>query len=168
MKTFALIKNYFFVLVIALLLVPIGCDDDDDKNEKHTQTYPSEVVREWLDVQVGMLYAPTGNPFGFNPSRYMAYCGVALYESVVPGMPEYQSLQGQLTDMPAMPATDPGLEYHWPSSANAALAAMTKNFFSVTSAYNESAIVTLENELNEQYRAEVGDAIFERSVEFGK
>jgi len=168
MKIFALIKNCCFVLLIALLLVPIACDDDDDKNEKGTQTYSSDVVREWLDVQVGMLYTPTGNPFGFNPSRYMAYCGVALYESVVPGMPEYQSLQGQLTDMPAMPDTDSGLEYHWPSSANAALAAMTKNFFSVTAAYNESAIVTLENELNEQYRAEVGDAIFERSVEFGK
>ena len=168
MKIFALIKNCGFVLVMALLLVSIACDDDDDKNEKGTQTYSSDVVREWLDVQVGMLYAPTGNPFAFNPSRYMAYCGVALYESVVPGMPQYQSLQGQLTDMPAMPAMDPGLEYHWPSSANAALAAMTKSFFSVTSAYNEVAIVGLENELNEKYRAEVGDAIFERSVEFGK
>ena len=168
MNTFTLIKNYCVVFVIALLLLPTGCDDDDEKNEKQTQTYSSDVVREWLDVQVSMLYAPTGNPFGFNPSRYMAYCGVALYESVVPGMPDYQTLQGQLTEMPEMPSTETGQEYHWPSCANAALAAMTKSFFSVTSAYNEVAVVSLENELNEQYRAEVGDAIFERSVEFGK
>ena len=115
-----------------------------------------------------MLFAQTGNPFGFNPSRYMAYCGVALYESVVPGMPVYKSLYGQLTDMPEMPAVEPGQHYHWPASANAALAAMTHNFFSTTAAYNGQAVTDLETQLNDQYRAEVGDVIFERSVEFGK
>ena len=70
--------------------------------------------------------------------------------------------------MPAMPAIEPGQHYHWPASANAALAAMTKNFFSTTAAYNGQAVTDLEAQLNDQYRAEVGDAIFERSVEFGK
>jgi hypothetical protein len=36
-------------------------------------------------------------------------------------MPAYQSLYGQLTDMPVMPITEPGKAYHWPTSANAAL-----------------------------------------------
>jgi hypothetical protein len=167
MSNVTLIKNYCYALVIALLLLPTGCDEDE-KSENQTQFYPSDVVKSWLDVQVSMLFAQTGNPFGFNPSRYMAYCGVALYESVVPGMPAYQTLYGQLTDMPAMPAIEPGQHYHWPASANAALAAMTQNFFSTTTAYNGQAVSDLETQLNDEYRAEVGDAIFERSVEFGK
>ena len=168
MNNLALIKNFCYVFAIALLLLPVGCDDEDEKNEKQTQSYSSDVVKEWLGVQTSMLYVPSGNPFGFSPSRYMAYCGIALYESVVPGMPAYQTLHGQLTDMPAMPATEPGQDYHWPASANAALATMTQNFFSVTAAYNGEAVANLENELNDQYRAKVGDAVFERSVAFGK
>ena len=167
MSNVTLIKNCCYALVIALLLLPTGCDEDE-KPENQTQSYSSDVVSAWLDVQVSMLFAQTGNPFGFNPSRYMAYCGVALYESVVPGMPAYQSLYGQLTDMPEMPAVEPGQHYHWPASANAALAAMTQNFFSTTTAYNGQAVTDLETQLNDQYRAEVGDVIFERSVEFGK
>lgn len=149
--------------------------DGSDKNDKkhghlqQTKTFSSDVVKRWLGVQTSMLYRPTGNPFGFNPNRYLAYCGVALYEAVVPGMPAYRSLQGQLTDMPVMPATKPGYAYHWPSCANAALADMTRKFFSlVPAAYNEQAINDLENELNTKYKKEAGEFIFQRSVEFGK
>ena len=134
---------------------------------KQTNTYSSDVVKRWLAVQTAMLYRPSGNPFGLNPGRYMAYTGVALYESVVPGMPAYQSLYGQLTNMPAMPAVVPGQAYHWPTTAHAALATMTKKFFSTTAAYNVQAVMDLEKELNLQYRAEAGDEVFERSVAFG-
>ena len=101
-------------------------NDDANGHLKQTKTFSSEVVKKWLAVQLSMLYRPSGNLFGLNPGRYMAYTGVALYESVVPGMPAYQSLQGQLTNMPEIPATTPGFAYHWPSSAHAALATMTK------------------------------------------
>lgn len=169
MKNTALIKNFCWILVLASSIFFSGCDDDDnDNNVKQTRYYSSEVARQWLDVQSDMLFVQSGNPFGFNPSRYMAYCGVALYESVLPGMPDYQTLHGQLTDMPAMPAVEPGADYHWPAAANAALATLTQKFFSVTAAYNEPAVLNLKNELNDQYRAEAGDAVFERSVAFGE
>jgi hypothetical protein len=168
MKNVAHIKTYCFVCAIALILFSVGCNEDEIK-PKQTKHYTSEVVKEWLDVQTSMLLVQTGNPFGFNPSRYMAYCGIALYESVLPGMSDYQTLHGQLTDMPVMPVAEPGAEYHWPTSANAALAIMTQKFFSpVTAVYNEAAVVSLKDQLNEQYRAEVGDAIFERSAAFGE
>ena len=161
------IKNYCVAFAMVLLLCPVGCDDDDNQVEQ-PQSYSSDVVKQWLDVQTSMLLAQTGNPFGFNPSRYMAYCGIALYESVVPGMPSYQTLHGQLTDMPAMPTAAPDLDYHWPASANAALASMTEKFFSTTTVYNGEAVVSLEDELNELYRSEVDAAVFDRSVTFGK
>jgi hypothetical protein len=174
-------KRIFTALTIscAIVLLLTSCSKEQfgrseslqQKGQGHlqqTKTFSSDVVKRWLAVQTNMLNRPTGNPFGFNPSRYMAYTGVALYEAVVPGMPAYQSLHGQLTDMPQMPQTQPGYAYHWPTSAHAALSSMTRKFFSpVAVAYNAQAVDQLETQLSNQYRAEVGDAVFNRSWAFG-
>jgi len=134
---------------------------------KQTKTYSSDVVKKWLGVQLPLLYSPPVS-YGVNPGRYMAYSGVALYEAVVPGMPAYQSLYGQLNEMPQMPTTEPGKAYHWPTCANAALAEITRKLFTFTTATND-AVQKLEEELNGIYAAEIGDpAIFERSKKFGK
>lgn len=80
---------------------------------QQTKTFSSEVAQKWQDLQNRFLRTPTNaNPFGRHGHRWFAYCGIALYESVVPGMPAYQSLHGQLTDMPEMPSTEPGKAYH--------------------------------------------------------
>src|SRR5258705_6191545 len=100
-----------------------------------TKTFSSEVAQKWLELQLRMLRLPAGpNIYGRNGHRYFLYSGIALYESVVGGMPAYQSLSGQLKDMPAMPSTEPGKSYHWPASANAALAFLTRNFFTAAPA----------------------------------
>ncbi|MCU7549064.1 vanadium-dependent haloperoxidase [Chitinophagaceae bacterium LB-8] len=133
-----------------------------------TNTYSSEVAFKWIDMQLELMR--TSSPFigGLPPSRPFAYTSIALYEAVVPGMPAYQTLSGQLTDMPAMPETDPGFAYHWPTCANAALAAMNRNFFPNTSNANKATIDALENELNAVYKTEAGEEVFQRSVQFGK
>jgi hypothetical protein len=97
---------------------------------QQTKTFSAEVAQKWQYLQLRFLQLPTTvNPYGRHGHRWFAYCGIALYESVVPGMPAYQSLYGQLTDMPEMPSTEPGSAYHWPTCANAALAYMNKHFF---------------------------------------
>lgn len=141
--------------------------DETSGHLKQTKTYSSDVVKRWLGVQLPLLYSPPVS-YGVNPGRYLAYCGVALYEAVVPGMPAYRSLYGQLNQMPEMPKTQSGKAYHWPTCANAALAEMTRKLFTFTPATN-NAVQTLEDELNERYKTEIGDAtIFERSKAFGK
>lgn len=136
---------------------------------KQTNTYTADVAISWMNMQLELLRIPTVGLFP-QQSRFIAYTGIALYESVVPGMPAYQSLSGQLTDLPQMPQTTPGLAYHWPTCANAALAFMNKHFFTAanTSAANLAAIITLENNLNSNYQSEVNPQIFQRSVDFGK
>ena len=159
------------LLVMLLIVTTFGaCIKKDVPSPAlpETQTFSSDVAKKWLTVQTSMLYRTSGNPFGLNPARYMAYSGVALYESVVPGMPAYQSLYGQLTNMPVMPTIVPGVTYHWPASAHAALTIMIRKFFSTTAAYDDLAITNLENELNTLYRSEAGNEVFERSVAFGK
>jgi hypothetical protein len=133
-----------------------------------TNTYSSDVVLQWMKMQLELIR--TSSPFigGLPTSRPFAYAAIALYEAVVPGMPGYRSLSGQLTDMPPMPKADPKLAYHWPTCANAALAAMNGNFFPNTSDVNKAAVSSLENDLNKAYQLETDQPTFRRSVDFGK
>ena len=80
---------------------------------QQTSNYPSKVVFKWIDMQLRLMR--TSSPFigGLPVSRVFGYTGVALYESVVPGMPAYQSLSGQLNQFPDMPKTQAGFAYHW-------------------------------------------------------
>jgi hypothetical protein len=133
-----------------------------------TSAYSSDVALQWIGVQLELMR--TSSPFigGLPPSRLFAYTGIALYEAVVPGMPSYRSLSGQLTDMPGMPQTLRGFGYHWPACANAVLAAMTRNFFPNASDGDKRTINELEKKLNETYKTEAGAEVFERSVKFGQ
>jgi len=142
----------------------------DKGHLQQTKTFSCESALKWQDMQLRILRLPAGvNPFGLNGVRNFAYCGIALYESVVPGMPAYQSLYGQLVDMPEMPSTEPGSAYHWPTCANAALAYMNKHLYINTSAANIASMDSLENALNATYQSDVNnDETFQRSKDFGR
>jgi len=136
-----------------------------------TNKFPATVAQKWQDLQNRFLRTPTtANPYGRHGHRWFAYSGIALYESVVPGMPAYQSLDNQLIDMPDMPSTEPGKAYHWPTAANAALAYMNKHFFTVanTTVTNIASMDSLEHVLNTAYQSEVNAETFQRSKNFGR
>jgi hypothetical protein len=136
---------------------------------QQAKNFSSEVVIKWLNMQLDMLRVPLAPGTGAQASeRCQAYCGIAAYESVVPGMPAYQSLSGQLTDFPQMPSTEPGRAYHWAASANAALAEMNRKLFPTTSDANKTKINNLENELQAIYAGETDAATLQRSIAFGK
>ena len=144
-------------------------NSNENGHLKQTKTYSADVVVSWLNLQLDMLRVPLAPGAGSqSASRAMAYCGIATYESVVPGMPAYQTLAGQLTDFPAMPSTIPGKSYHWAASANAALAEMNRKLFPTASAANKAQIENLYNTLQADYATETDAATLERSVEFGK
>ncbi|MEP6748113.1 MAG: vanadium-dependent haloperoxidase [Bacteroidota bacterium] len=162
---------YATLLLATASLFYLSCHKDDNQQNSNqpapTKTYTSDVIKKWLGVQVPLLYSPPAS-YGVNAGRYMAYCGVAAYEAVVPGMADYQSLQGQLNELPQMPQAEAGKAYHWPTSANAALAAMTKSLFTFTPA-TTAAVQKLEDSLNGVYKTQIGDTVtFNRSVAFGK
>ena len=97
-------------LVAVLLLSTISCKKEIDQPAKQqeiaaavingvngelnqTKTFSADVAQKWQDLQLRFLQLPTTtNPYGRHGHRWFAYCGIALYESVVPGMPAYQSL----------------------------------------------------------------------------
>ncbi|NBY26447.1 MAG: hypothetical protein EBQ71_04040 [Betaproteobacteria bacterium] len=99
--------------------------------------------------------------------------GLTLYESVVPGMPGYQSLAGQLNELSSLPWAQPDEPLHWPTVANASMATMTRMMFSNASAENKGRIDLLERSLPLKYPddfdpAKVTANITNRSETFGK
>ena len=175
-------KNLYSVSLFIVLYFILSIQKEVNKNKigapaetstalNHTfptNAYSQEVAIRWIDMQLELMR--TSSPFigGLPPSRVFAYAGIALYESVVPGMPAYQSLSGQLTGMPVMPAIVKGLSYHWPACAHAALATMNRNFFPNASDGSKVAMNALEEELNTMYKTEAGEEVFQRSIKFGK
>ena len=136
---------------------------------QQTKTFSSDVVVRWLNMQLDMLRVPlAAGATSQAANRAMAYCGIAAYESVVPGMPAYQTLAGQLNGFPEMPSAEPGKGYHWAASANAALAEMNRRLFPGASAPNRAQIDHLENTLHANYATETDAATLELSVAFGK
>ena len=176
---------YAALLIASISFITLSCQRQIDKpaqqeeistvaNSGHghlqqTKTFSSAVVVSWINMQLQMLKVPLpAGTAGQATDRCQAYCGIALYESVVPGMPAYQSLSGQLTDLPEMPSTEPGKAYHWAASANAAIAEMNRRLFPTTADANKTAMINLENSWKAVYATEVDAATLLRSIAFGK
>ena len=141
----------------------------DQGHLQQTKTFSADVIIRWLNMQLDMLRVPLAAGTGSQGAdRALAYCGIAAYESVVPGMPAYQTLTNQLNGFPEMPSTEPGKAYHWAASANAALAEMNRRLFPTTSVTNITAINNLEIALQASYANEVDAATLQRSIDFGK
>jgi len=143
--------------------------NNDHGHLQQTKTFSADVVIRWLNMQLDMLRVPLAPGTGSQGAeRALAYCGIAAYESVLPGMPAYQTLTNQLNGFPEMPSAEPGKAYHWAASANAALAEMNRRLFPTTSAVNKTNIDNLENTLKSIYADEVDAATLQRSIAFGK
>ncbi len=139
---------------------------------KPASAYSSGVVYDWFALAFQLIQQTPG----FSPpvaARAMGYMGLSLYESVVPGMPGYQSLAGQLNDLSSLPWAQPDEPLHWPTVANASLATMVRMMFPTASAENKARIDVLERSLPLKYTQDfdpnaITADITNRSETFGK
>ncbi len=133
------------------------------------RTYDSEAVQQWIDLVLIVAKETTGA----QPpvvARANAYIGLALYEALLPGMPDHQSMQGQVNDLEpgSIPALEAG-DYHWGIVANALLADMVGSCYSNAPADRKPEMEALEEQLHQQYLNEgVAADVAERSVRRGR
>ena len=175
-------KNLRGFLVMAILLVATGCEQEaldkngiegydlkakvDNRALSHTKQYDAQVATAWYTLLADL----SRNTFYFNPqsARIFAYSGLTLYESVVPGMPSYQSifddLSGQTIDFDGKPK-----DYYWPASANAALAEIARRLVQdYPQPPNLAAINQMEAHFTQEFQNKITPEQLERSVAFGK
>jgi hypothetical protein len=163
-------SNLIYRLLTGFLLASVfivSCRKEEDVRAPQTADYSAEVAVQWFE----QFRALTRVCPGFTPpvaSRAFGYAGVALYESVVPGMPVHRSMKGQLNQLVTLPEVDPRKDYHWPSAANAAMAEVAQLFYAnmPNSAYSQ--VVDLDVSIRLEIEQGIDGETVLRSREFGK
>lgn len=125
--------------------------------------FDATVPNAWFAL-IGSLIQRTP---GYTPpvaSRALGCIGVGLYESLLPGMPDYRSLAGTLHELGPLPTRGSNAAYHWPTVANANLAAMTRSLFRTA----PSDLMQELDELEARLQGDVPRGILQRSIDRGR
>ena len=171
-KARASLAGWVFVMLATLACAAAQAQPTDPRVARPASDYSANVATEWFALALQL----TQQTPGFSApvaSRALAYLGLALYESIAPGMPRHTSLAGQLNELSSLPWAQPDEPLHWPTVANAAMALMTRLMFSNASAENKARIDLLERNLPIKYGQDfdpvaVTAEIQNRSQTFGK
>jgi hypothetical protein len=158
-------RQLFFLLV--LLVLAIAVIPAKAQEEFSADQFSSDLARDWSALHLSLVR----RTWGFSPpvaARAFGYLGITLYESVVPGVPDHQSLAGQLNELAELPQPIDGAGYHWPSAANSALASMTRLLFPTAHAAHKAAIEDLYAQYAAEFQLATDFDTFTRSVEFGQ
>lgn len=154
-------------LIAFLLLTLTTCAQPPAPAAPPAETFPADVPLAWMALQLRLTRTTPGIS-SIGHSRLFATTAVALYEAVVPGMTGYRSLGGQLNGLPELPKPPPGGAYHWPASANAALAAAFRAVYPNTPPDNRRAIDSLETASEQGFRKTASTDEIDRSAAFGR
>lgn len=127
-----------------------------------------DLTTQWADMTLYITKNTPANSPTYS-SRCLGYIGLTMYESVVNGYPNYQSLSGQLDGFESLPTIEKGKKYDWHLSLNAAQASILKNIYYQTSEKNKLRIDSLENSIQLHYTENIKDkSLINRSVAYGK
>lgn len=159
---------YYWLVFIVFSLFFSSCVKDENIGENKSleaKFYDSRLIYEWNELIIEMdRFSP-----GYRPpaaSRAFAYIGLAVYESVVPGMPEYRSLADEFTGL-VIPEIDQTRIYHWPACANSTYAQIIRKFYPHISEGDKAKINWLENKYKNQFSDQIPGDVFNRSHNFG-
>lgn len=157
-----------FLWAMAIVAFIASCQDDEVViNTPNVSTFSSAIARDYFTLEVTLVKETPG----LTPpvaSRAYGYAGLTLYESLVHGMPAYNSLVGQVTDLSSLSMPEANKEYHWPAVANAAMASILRSLFPTATATNLAAIDQMESSNEAIYATSVADEILQRSILYGE
>jgi len=130
-------------------------------------TYGAEVPNAYVQllrpitVSTPLMAAPIS-------ARAYGYIGLALYEAVVHGIPERNSLVGVLPHLPNLPEPQPAELYHWPTVANHAMCLVIDSMFFNMNPADRTALYALRDAFDQQYGAGIPYAMLVRSAAMGQ
>jgi hypothetical protein len=133
------------------MLILVSCAEDKPIVPVPGNTvdqHSGDIPTRWYQLSLEL----TKETPGFSPpvaARAFGYTGIALYEALLPGMPEFRSLAGQISELNAgyQSGVDVPETIHWQLVANKVLANMAINFYGIAHAPNIAKIESLEQTL---------------------
>jgi PAP2 superfamily len=155
--------------LIAFLTVTSCRKDEPIFTSTPAELYEGKIATDWFEL----LRTLTKKTAGFTPpvaARAFGYAGLTLYEATVSGMPQYQSLQTQLSEGLKLPEADPTIAYNYGVVANAAMAEVARLYYPTMPIAQLAAVVTLEDNTFNVLKAATtdGSSVLERSKLRGK
>ncbi len=125
-----------------------------------------DLVTGWSDLVLYITkHTPSNSPT--YASRAIGYIGLTMYESVVPGFPNYNSMEGQLNGLQGLPEPDENTEYDWPIALNAACREIIKSVYNQTSEENKYRIDSTYQHYLASLSGNHQDELIRRSDTFG-
>ena len=150
------------LLLFLLLIFSIACSTTEQ-----AKMDDKDVALEWANMTLYITrYTPSNSPTF--ASRAFGYIGLTMYESIVPGFIEYNSMNGQLNGLESLPKIDPTKEYNWALSLNAGQSEILKKIYVQTSGENIQKIDSLEQLVFNQVQHDIDNETVLRSVSYGK
>ena len=151
-----------FVLINIIYSNLIFCQRNNaNKRKEKESTYSSVLATDWMTVIINITRREWIAP---PPSlRIYAYTGLALYESQLPGMPEYQSMYSYFTGNKISYASKES--YYPPACANAAIAEVLRKLNVIK---DLRTIDSMELNKYSLFQKQVEEKKLKASVDYGR
>ncbi|MEN0051947.1 MAG: phosphoesterase, partial [Bacteroidota bacterium] len=152
----------FFIIIIAVFSI-LGCEENQPLK---LQLQDHQIATKWAEMTLHVTkYTPANSPTF--ASRCLGYIGLTMYESIVHGETDYNSLAGQLNKLETLPMPEKEQNYNWKLALNAGQAAILKHLYIQTADSNIVKIDSLEALILASVD-EADQATKERSIAYGK
>ncbi|HEX8334768.1 MAG TPA: hypothetical protein VF622_19245, partial [Segetibacter sp.] len=155
-----------FFATILFLQSCVKHNEVEPQPQPNANYYSAAVAVEWMDVTRQIVKSEGKNPP--QASRIYAYAGIAVYESVYPGLSGNRSVAEQIPGFNNLPKLNMFGELDFPAVVNEAMYQVSLKIAGQLKQENEILIKALhEKYFNERLKA-VPLEILESSTEFGK
>jgi hypothetical protein len=138
-------KLRLYLMMFVIMVIGSSCikDDAPSLTPNLARSYDASISIEWVSQYNELIRNTPGQTVTVS-SRSLALLGLAMYEAVVPGMPEYNSLQQQIPGITPIPVTDNNRTYDWNIALNSAAAELAMHIFVNASVAQQESILNLE------------------------
>src|SRR5205809_7727827 len=122
--------RFWIKIFISCLVIGWLASSCKQENKKLPEDF--ELATAWADMTNYITKNTPANSPTF-ASRCFGYIGLTMYESVVNGYPEYESVATQLNALGDLTIVEKDKRYNWQLSLNAAEAEILRNIYIQTS-----------------------------------
>jgi PAP2 superfamily len=157
-------KLRFLLSLIILLLLFSQCQKDNIGGPDQARSLDGSLAVEYMDFIRDMVKKTAG----FSPpvaSRVFGYAGLTLYESVVGGISDKQSLAGQVNGLKELPK--PSVTLHWGQVANAAMNRVVELYFPSIPESSKPQLALIGAKYKTEYFKETTESVLNASTEYG-
>ncbi len=155
--------------VLLFLFLSISCNKEVTVNPKNdfVNTAKPELVKEWTSLALDLI--PRCN--GFNDliaSRAMYYLSITMYESLLPGLEGYNTLQMKISGLnTTLPQPVASKKYNWMIVSNQALSLVCSELFKASGSNNLAKITDLRDKNILSNSSNIEEQVIKDSKELG-